>query len=130
MFGFFKWKKSNPKLAEMRRAVSAGDGQALELLRDHVDAAAVSALSTDWSPDQPWPLKDAMVALLMDQPVAKYPVLRPLMVDALGSPTVETRAYALCSLTGDWAVFDTWLSGGWVDASLVDGAIDAWRLQR
>ena len=130
MCGFLRRKPEHPKLVEMRRAVAAQDFEALEGLRDHVDGAAVTALAGDWSAGAPWPVKDAIVALVMDQTVAKYPVLRPMMEDALSSPTVETRAYGLCSLTGDWGAFERWLVRGSVDGGRVDEAIGAWRRAR
>jgi hypothetical protein len=51
--------------------------------------------------------------------------VRPIFRDALNSPTVETRAYALCVLTGNFAAFTALLTDGWVDAAKVDAAIAA-----
>lgn len=127
MCRFTRRLPTNPRLDAMRRAIAAHDGEAVEGLRDHVDAAAIAALVADWSPQRPWPEKDTLVALLMDRPVQKHPALRPIMEDALRSPTVETRAYGLCCLTGDWDAFNQWLDGGWVQEDRVDAAIRAYR---
>jgi hypothetical protein len=45
------------------------------------------------------------------------------MRDALHSPTTESRAIAICSLKDDFTLFDRFLRGGFVDASLVDAMI-------
>lgn len=92
----------------------------MEGLRDQVNAANAEALVRTWNPSLPWRLKDGYVTVLMDQ---KGEIVRPLMEDALTSPTPESRAYALCSLTGDFGIFNSLLSSGGVDAKKVDEAI-------
>ena len=50
-----------------------------------------------------------------------------LMRDGLDSPTVESRAYALCSLSDDNDLFPQLLDGGWVSEEKVDAAITEYR---
>lgn len=107
-------------LAKIRAAISTGDFEALEGLRDFLNEAIVRELAQEWHPDLPWSIKDAYAALLMDQTTA---CVQPVFRDALKSPTVETRAYALCVLTGDFSRFSELLTQGGVDAAKVAAAI-------
>lgn len=101
-------------------AIQQQDYQVMEGLRDQVNAANAEALVRTWNSSLPWRLKDGYVTVLMDQ---TGEVVKPLMQDALNSPTPESRAYALCSLTGDFGIFDSLLTSDMVDAKKVDEAI-------
>lgn len=107
-------------LPTIRAAISAGDFEALEGLRDVLNEEIVRALAAEWHPDLPWSTKDAYAALLMDQTTH---CVMPIFRDALKSPTAESRAYALCVVTGDFSRFDGLLTQGGVDAAKVDAAI-------
>lgn len=109
-------------LEKLRSAINSGDFEALESLRDVLTDAVVRELVRGWSPVLPWRTKDAYAALLQDQAAE---CVRPVFRDALRSPSVESRAYALCVLTGDFEQFSSLLSDGWVDAAKVDAAIAA-----
>jgi hypothetical protein len=107
---------------KIRAAIAAADYEALESLRDLLTDEIVAQLAQDWQAALPWKTKDAYAALLQDQTAE---CVRPIFRDALNSPTVETRAYALCVLTGNFAAFTALLTDGWVDAAKVDAAIAA-----
>lgn len=104
----------------IREALARRDYEALEGLRDVLNDDVVRALAAEWSPSLPWAAKDAYAALLQDQ---LAPCVHALFRDALKSPTAETRAYALCVLTGDFGKFTELMSDGGVDAAKVDAAI-------
>lgn len=108
-------------------AINQADFEAIEGLRDEIRPADVPELVKTWQPSLPWLIKDGYAALLMDQ---LGEVVQPVMADALNSPTAETRAYALCSLTGDNSLFDQLLTSGGVDARKVDAAVARYRAQR
>ena len=116
-----KPRRSAPDALERcRAAIQKGDYEVLEGLRDVLDDDIVRTLASEWRSDLPWKVKDAYAALLMDQTAE---CVRPLFRDALKSPTVETRAYALCVLKGDFSLFDSLMSDGGVDEAKVDAAI-------
>lgn len=101
-------------------AIEKQDFELIEGLRDQIRPAYVPRLVATWNQSMPWGTKDAYIALLMDQ---SGDVVRPVMEDALNSPTVESRAYALCILKGDFKIFDSLLTDGWVDQNKVDTAV-------
>jgi hypothetical protein len=105
-------------------AIQAQDFQAIEYLRDDITKEDVYGLVSQWSSVLPWPIKDGYIALLMDQ---TGEVVKPIMQDALNSPSAESRAYALCSLTGNFDLFESLLSSGGVDAKKVDAAVKKYR---
>jgi hypothetical protein len=107
-------------LERCRKAITEGDFEALEGLRDVLDEGIVRTLAAEWHEGLSWSVKDAYAALLMDQTAE---CVQPLFRDALKSPTVETRAYALCVLTGDFEQFTALMSDGGVDEAKVDAAI-------
>lgn len=109
-------------LPKIRAAIAAADFESLESLRDVLTEEIVAQVAEDWQAALSWKTKDAYAALLQDQTAE---CVRPLFRDALKSPTVETRAYALCVLTGNFAQFTALLTDGWVDAAKVDAAISA-----
>lgn len=112
---------NDPFLKKAHLAIQQGDYEMLEGLRDEIRPAHVPELIKTWNPSLPWSVKDALATLLMDQTDKS---LRPLMTDALKSPTPETRAYALCYLLGDFKLFESLLTSGGVDARKVDAAIE------
>lgn len=109
-------------LSKIREALKAGDFEALERLRDVLTDEIVRQVAQDWHARLPWTTKDAYAALLQDQTAE---CVLPIFQDALGSPTVETRAYALCVLTGCFSQFSSLLTHGGVDEQKVDAAIAA-----
>lgn len=103
-------------------AINEGDIQTQDDLRYEVQPEQVPVLVSYWDKSQSWTLKDGFVTILMDQ---SGEILAPMMKDALHSPTVEIRAYAVSILSGDDKLFDTLLGdGGWVDEEKVDAAIN------
>lgn len=118
---FQKTRRNVPDaLDRCRKAIAKGDFEALEGLRDVLDDGIVRTLATEWQAGLSWSAKDAYAALLMDQTAE---CVQPLFRDALKSPTVETRVYALCVLTGDFEQFTALMSDGGVDEAKVDAAI-------
>lgn len=107
-------------LERTRKAIAAADFEVIEGLRDGLTDELVRAVAAEWRPDLPWKVKDAYAALLMDQTAA---CVRPIYQDALASPTPESRAYAVCVLSGDFGVFDSLLTAGGVDDAKVKAAI-------
>ncbi len=108
-------------LTKARTAIRTADYDVIESLRDQMGTAAARELVRDWHQDQPWRSKDALVALLMDQ---LDDSVMPVMRDALRSPTLESRAYAVCVLSRDFARFDAMLDkNGALDAAKVAGAV-------
>lgn len=74
----------------------------------------------------PWKTKDAFIALLMDQ---MGDAVKPVMEDALNSPTAESKAYALCILKGNFNIFTDLMTNGSVDVSKVDMAVARYRAE-
>jgi hypothetical protein len=115
----------NSVIQKSLAAIQSQDYATLESLRDELRPEHVPALSASWSALMPWILKDGYIALLMDE---TGEAVRPVMADALNSPTVESRAYALLSLSGNFGIFETLLtSGGWLDTAKVDAAVKNFR---
>ncbi|MCB1277103.1 hypothetical protein [Prosthecobacter sp.] len=109
-----------PQLAKIRRALETHDFEKIEGLRDVLNPGLVQQIADDWRSDLPRETKDAYAALLLDQ-VADC--VRPIFEDALASPSVESRAYAVCVLTKDFGRFDSMLVNGGLDAAKVDAAV-------
>lgn len=89
-------------------------------LRDDLTDELVGEVIQGWHAGLPWAIKDAYASLLQEQ---LSDCVHPLFRDALNSPTAETRAYALCVLTGDFTQFTSIMTKGGVDAAKVDAAI-------
>ncbi len=106
-------------------AVQKADYEELEGLRHEVKPEYVPRLVTTWNKSMAWKQKDAYIALLMDQ---SGDAVREIMLDALDSPTVESRAYALCILKDDFSLFVSLLTDGWVDQNKVDTALAQFRM--
>jgi hypothetical protein len=100
------------------------DFEAIEELRDGPVADYIPELVAAYGDLTDWNSKDLVVHLIQDCTDDRA---RDAMLDALDSPTVETRAVAICVLNSDFALFDSFLVDGWVDASRVDAAIDRFR---
>jgi hypothetical protein len=113
-------KPATEVMPRIRDAIGAGDFEKLEGLRDEVTDEIAGEVINEWHAGLPWDIKDAYASLLQDQLAAS---VHPLFRDALNSPTVETRAYALCVLTGDFTQFTSMMTRGSVDAAKVDAAI-------
>ncbi|MGV3663578.1 MAG: hypothetical protein ACO1TE_25635 [Prosthecobacter sp.] len=108
------------ELEQVLEALEAQDFEEIEGLRDRLDGELVPEIAAQWRDDLPWAVKDAYAALLMDR---LEECVRPLFVDALRSPTVESRAYAVCVLTRDFGRFDAMMSHGALDEGRVDAAV-------
>ena len=114
-------------MAHALDAIEKQDFQIIEGLRDQIRPAYVPRLVATWNQSMPWGTKDAYIALLMDQSAE---VVKAVMEDALNSPTVESRAYALCILQGDFKIFDSLMTDGWVDQNKVDTAVALFKSSR
>lgn len=110
----------NGTLERIRAALAEHDFETIELLRDVLTDPIVRTIASDWSPNLDWDTKDAYAALLLDQ---TSEAVRPIFRDALDSPTVESRAYAVCVLTKDFSRFDDFLIDGGVAEEPVDAAV-------
>ena len=109
-------------MERIRAAIAEQDFDAIEGLRDVLNAELVRQVAADWRPDLSWAVKDAYAALLLDQTAE---CVRPIFQDALRSPTVESRAYAVCVLTADFGRFEAMLVNGGLDQGRVDAAVAA-----
>lgn len=108
-------------------AIEKADFETIESLRDQIRPEHIAPLVKSWHFALPWTIKDGYVALLMDQINEQ---VRPIMEDALNSPTPETKAYALCILKGDFDFFTYLLTpSGWIDPQKVEQAIIEYRWQ-
>ena len=107
-------------LARIRTALAEHDFEEIERLRDVLTDDLVRTIASDWSADLDWETKDAYAALLLDH---TSEAVRPIFRDALDSPTVESRAYAVCVLTKNFARFDDFLIDGGVAEEPVDAAV-------
>jgi len=110
----------NEFITKALAAIQKADYETLEGLRDEIKPEYVPHLVGTWNKSMLWKIKDAYVALLMDQ---MGEVVKPVMEDALNSPAAESRAYALCILKGDFKLFDDLLTDGLVDVNKVDAAV-------
>lgn len=117
-------KKQPPAgtLEKIRTALAAQDFEEIEGLRDVLNDELVREIAAEWRADLSWGVKDAYAALLMDQTCE---CVLPLFQDALRSPTVESRAYAVCVLTHDFSRFDAMLVDGGLDEARVDAQVAA-----
>ncbi|MCB1207356.1 MAG: hypothetical protein KDN18_24100 [Verrucomicrobiae bacterium] len=107
-------------LEKIRKALADLDYEEIEGLRDVLTDELVRTVSADWSADLSWEVKDAYAALLLDQTAD---CVRPIFRDALASPTIESRAYAICVLTKDFSHFTGMLVNGSLDESRVAQAL-------
>lgn len=117
-------KKQPPAgaLEKIRQAIAAQDFEEIEALRDVLNDELVREITSEWHANLPWGVKDAYAALLMDQTAD---CVRLIFHDALRSPTVESRAYAVCVLTRDFSRFETMLVDGGLDDKRVDAQVAA-----
>jgi hypothetical protein len=107
-------------------AIQKADYETLEGLRDEIKPEYVPHLLETWNQSMPWKTKDAYVALLMDQ---MSETVKPVMEDALNSPTAESKAYALCILKGNFKVFTDLMTDGSVDVNKVGTAVARYHKQ-
>ncbi len=111
---------SDDTLGQIRKALREEDYEEIEGLRDVLNDDLVRQVAADWKPDLPREIKDAYAALLLDQ-LADCVI--PIFRDALDSPTVESRAYAVCVLTKDFSRFSDMLVDGGLDEGRVEAAV-------
>jgi hypothetical protein len=120
--------ETDPVVKECLKAIERKDFEAIEGLRDKIRKPHIAPLAATWKKSMPWETKDAYIALLMDQ---LDDVLAPMMEDALDSPTVESRAYALMILKKDFSLNKVfWDSRGWIIQAKVDAAVRAFKKER
>jgi len=102
-------------------AIKKQDVSTLESLRDIITEKDVKELVDLWDENMAWEVKSGFVDILMDQ---SGELTHELMTDALEAPNVETRAYALISVTGNFSLFEKLMdSSGWLNEEKVDNAI-------
>jgi len=100
------------------------DFEALETLRDGPVSEYLAELVVAYATLDDWATKDLVLHLIQDCADDRA---RDVMVDALDSPTPDSRAIAICSLRSDFSLFDSFLVNGLVDGGRVDAAIAAYR---
>ena len=100
------------------------DFEALETLRDGPVSEYLADLIVAYGSLNDWATKDLVLHLVQDCADDR---VRDVMVDALDSPTPDSRAIAICSLRSDNTLFDGFLVNGFVDGGRVDAAIAAYR---
>jgi len=108
------------------KAINNEDYETLESLRDEINNEKTESLIKYWDSSLSWDIKDAFAYILMDQSGS---IVKPAMEDALDSPTVETKAYAYVSLTGNFKEFEKFLVNGFVSEEKVNKAIKKYRGQ-
>jgi hypothetical protein len=101
-------------------AIAQNDYGSLEVLRNGPVSNILDDLIAKYRKATDWPTKDAIAFLVQD---LKDERLVPMMKDAIQSPTVETRALAIVSLTEDASLFSGFLVNSFVDGERVDAAI-------
>lgn len=109
-------------LPKIRAAITSQDFEEIEGLRDVLNDEIVRQIASEWRAELPWEVKDAYAALLLDQTAD---CVRPLFQDALHSPTLESRAYAVCVLTQDFGRFESMMVNGGLDETKVNAAVRA-----
>lgn len=109
-------------LPKIRAAITAQDFEEIEGLRDVLNDEITRQIASEWRAELPWEIKDAYAALLQDQTAD---CTRPLFQDALRSPTLESRAYAVCVLTKDFGRFEAMLVNGGLDEARVNAQVEA-----
>ena len=109
-------------LPKIRAAITAQDYEEIEGLRDVLNEEITRQIASEWRAELPWEVKDAYAALLQDQTAD---CTRPLFQDALSSPTLESRAYAVCVLTKDFGRFEAMLVKGGLDETRVNAQVAA-----
>lgn len=126
-------RAQNPKedtvVKQCLTAIEKQDFETIEGLRDKIKKQHIPQIAATWKKTMPWKIKDAYMALLMDQ--KDEDVLVPMMEDALDSPTPESRAYAFMILKKDFSynkVF--WDKKGWIIPAKVDAAVKALKAER
>ncbi len=107
-------------------AILRCDFEAAEYLRGSLSDQQVSEITSLYNSLAKWSQKDIAIHLLQD---CESSAIQSVMKDAIKSPTVESRAAAICCLENDFGMFETFLRGGFVDASLVDAAIQTYLSQ-
>lgn len=111
----------DPIITKALLAIRDDDIMAQESIRDVIKEKHVAEIASYWNQKFSWKIKNGFVTVLMDQ---LDDSTKPLMTDALKSPSVETRAYAICILTKNFEQFTSFLtSSGKVDATKVQAAI-------
>lgn len=119
--------KPDTVVQDSMRAIDRRDMEALEGLRDRIRPQHIKPIVARWRKNLSWPVKDAYVALLMDQ---TGPLVKDIMEDALNSPTVESRAYAVCILRKDFKLFSGFLVKGRMNRAKVDAAVKEYRASK
>lgn len=109
-------------LPKIREAITAQDFEEIEGLRDVLNDEITRLIASEWRAELSWEIKDAYAALLQDQTAD---CVRPLFQDALHSPTLESRAYAVCVLTRDFGRFEAMLVNGGLDEARVNAQVAA-----
>ncbi|CAN5150147.1 hypothetical protein BH11PLA2_BH11PLA2_39920 [soil metagenome] len=123
MFGWLtKRLPASPVAGDAIAAIAECDFELAESLRGTLTREHISEIVDTYFRLRDWPAKDIAIHLLQD---CKPSQVHEVMVDALKSPTAESRAIAYCSLIGDLNHYSTFLCDGVVDAHLVDRAIAA-----
>jgi hypothetical protein len=100
------------------------DFEALETLRDGQVSDHLTDLVAAYAALNDWATKDLVLHLIQD---CSDDRVRDVMLDALDSPTPDSRAIAICSLRSDNTLFDGFLVNGFVDGGRVDAAITEYR---
>ena len=123
MFGWFKRREHTGRATgDTISPIAECDFERAESLRGSLSRDQIAEVVHTYQRLGDWPPKDIAVHLLQD---CERSQVREVMRDALRSPTVESRAIAYCSLTGDPNQFSTFVRDGVVVPQLVDRAIAA-----
>ncbi len=122
MFGWFKrLLPAAHSASDPITAILESDFALADSLRGLLTQKQIQEVIDTYQKLSDWLPKDIAVHMLQD---CKPEMVREVMLDALKSPTVETRAIAYCSLAGDH--FDAFVRNGAVDTHLVDRAITSY----
>ena len=117
---------SNEEIQQMVDAINSYDIEEIEGFRTKVKKEHIDILITLWDSEQSWKTKDGFTFLMCDQ---NDPRLKPMMVEALNSPLIDTRAYGLCYLQGKDCDFDSLMDqSGFLSEKEIDRQINALKI--
>jgi hypothetical protein len=115
-------------VSKAMKAINEANYDEIESLRSEIKPDHLPQLTKKWTKTLSWKTKDGFVALLCDQ---NDDMIKPIMLDGLNSPTVETRAYAISFIKKEPGLFDSFLDkNGMLDQKKVDETIFAYKRTR
>ena len=107
-------------MADYMFAIMSVDIKMAESLRGSLTADELDDIADTYRRLGDWPPKEVAAHLLQDCSAGQY---ADVWKNALKSPSIETRATAYGTLTGDFDSYNDFMRDGFLNGSLVDAAI-------